>query len=107
MAGDSDYVHVDEEGVMRVGTGRVMLDGVVYAFNRGESPESIRAQFPALTLEEVYGAITYCLAHGAEVQDYLRRQEAVVQHWRQVTEQVASPMIDRLKQATKAGIREE
>lgn len=46
----------------------VSLDSVVYRFLEGLSPESIMTDcFPALTLEEVYGAITYYLAHRAEV----------------------------------------
>ena len=70
-----DYVRVDEHGVMRVENSRVMLDSVVAAFKQGESPEGIRQQYPAVTLEAVYGAITYYLAHQAEVDDYLRRQD--------------------------------
>jgi len=58
---------------------RVSLDSVVYRFLEGLSPESIATDcFPVLTLEEVYGAITYYLAHRAEVDSYL--QEADTQY---------------------------
>ena len=51
---------------------RISLDSLVYAFQRGASPESIQQSFPLLTLEEVYGAITYYLAHQAEIDAYLK-----------------------------------
>src|SRR5918911_843924 len=42
----------------------------------GAAPESIMRSFPLLTLEEVYGAITYYLSHQAEVDAYLAGREA-------------------------------
>ncbi len=71
------YVRVDEHGVMRVGNTRVMLDSIVAGFEQGHSPETIQQQFPALSLEEVYGAITYYLACRDDVQAYLKRQDAL------------------------------
>ena len=49
---------------------------MVYTFLNGMSPESILDSFPVLTLEQIYGAITYYLAHQAEVDAYLRQGEA-------------------------------
>jgi uncharacterized protein (DUF433 family) len=63
-------------GAYRISGTRVSLDSVVYAFLHGLSPESIVDSFPVLTLEQVYGAITYYLAHQAEVDAYLRQGEA-------------------------------
>jgi uncharacterized protein (DUF433 family) len=57
------YVREDEHGVLRVGDTRVMLDSLVAAFHQGHSPETITQQYPALTLQQVYGAITYYLAN--------------------------------------------
>jgi len=54
---------------------RISLDSLVYAFQRGASPESIQQSFPSLTLEEVYGAITYYLAHQAKIDAYLKEEE--------------------------------
>jgi len=69
-----DYV-TQVNGAYRVNGTRVSLDSVVYAFLNGQSPESIVDSFPTLTLEQVYGAITYYLAHQAEVDEYLRQGE--------------------------------
>lgn len=46
---------------------RMSLDSVVYSFKSGDSPETIRQNFPSLTLEQVYGAIAFYLAHQEEV----------------------------------------
>jgi uncharacterized protein (DUF433 family) len=72
MSASSNHVYTEDRGTMRVGEAGVMLDGVVYAFDQGESPESICQQYPGLTLEEVYGAITHYLARGG-----LRRDHAL------------------------------
>jgi uncharacterized protein (DUF433 family) len=55
---------------------RISLDSIVYAFKRGSVPESIQRSFPLLTLEEVYGAITFYLANEAEIDEYLKNSEA-------------------------------
>ena len=50
------------------------LDSIVYAFLGGQSAEAIAQAFPVLTLEQVYGALTYYLAHRQDVDTYLRAQ---------------------------------
>lgn len=64
------------DGAYRIMGTRVSLDSVVYAFLSGVSPESIVDSFPMLTLEQVYGAIAYYLAHQTEIDAYLRQGEA-------------------------------
>jgi uncharacterized protein (DUF433 family) len=64
------------DGGYWVSGARVSLDSVVLAFQEGLSPEAIsRECFPVLTLEEVYGAITYYLAHRQEIDAYLKQAE--------------------------------
>ena len=64
------------EGAYRIAGTRVSLDSIVYDFLNGLSPESIADNFDGLTLEKVYGAITYYLAHRSEVDAYLQRNRA-------------------------------
>lgn len=52
---------------------RVSLDSIVYQWQEGLSPETIQECFPALTLTQVYGAITYYLEHRTEVDAYLKQ----------------------------------
>ena len=94
---EKPYVRVDEHGVMRVGESRVMLDSLVASFEQGYAPETIQQQFPALSLKEVYGAITFYLAHCDGVQAYLRRQEALWKAARAEDETQASPIVKRLR----------
>ena len=54
---------------------RISLDSVVIAFKRGASPETIKRSFPLLSLEEVYGALTFYLANQAKVENYLDETE--------------------------------
>src|SRR5947209_7610555 len=91
------YVRTDAHGVMRVGDTHVMLDSVLAAFEKGHSPERIRSQFPSLSLEQVYGAITYYLSHRTEVEEYLRRQDAVWAEWQARCGQDSSPVVQRLR----------
>lgn len=69
-----DYVEQRGGGYFIEGT-RVSVDSVVYAFLRGESPEGIAESFPALTLEQVFGALTFYLANRETVDQYLRKSE--------------------------------
>lgn len=91
------YVQVDDHGVLRVGNTHVMLDSIVAAFEQGHSPETIQQQFPALSLEEVYGATTYYLAHYDEVQAYLQRQETLWKTLQAEAEARSSPVVKRLR----------
>src|SRR5437879_13661809 len=62
---------------IRLRGSRVSLDSIVYAFLSGQSAEAIAQAFPVLNLEQVYGAITYYLAHRDDIDRYLqnRRQD--------------------------------
>jgi uncharacterized protein (DUF433 family) len=106
MNEDREYVRKDENGVFRVGDTRVMLDSVIAAFHDGHSPETILQQYPSLTLEEVYGAITYCLAHADEVKQYLEGQDEVWEEWRQKTKGKPGSVVARLRALRKMELTE-
>ena len=74
----SEYIEQRNGGFYVAGT-RVSLDSIVYSFKGGDSPESIRQNFSSLTLEQVYGAITFYLAHQKEVDANIREGEEEVQ----------------------------
>lgn len=67
---DNNYVSVDGDSY-RVSGSRVSLDSLVYDYLSGLSPESIADNFDTLSLEQVYGAITYYLSHKDEVDRHL------------------------------------
>jgi uncharacterized protein (DUF433 family) len=63
----------DPPGVFRVGNSRVLLELVLDAFNRGESPEAIVRSYRTLRLADVYAVISRYLANPAPFEEYLRR----------------------------------
>ncbi len=67
------YVTRADTGYYVAGT-RVSLDSIVYAFLAGQTAEAMAQSFPALTLEQVYGAVAYYLAHRQEIDGYLAEQ---------------------------------
>jgi len=68
-----------EDGTIRVGSSRVLLDLVVHHFKQGATAEQIQHSFPSVTLRDIYGAIFYYLAHTEEVESYLASQEKQAQ----------------------------
>lgn len=66
----NDYIEQRDGGYFVAGS-RVSLDSIVYAYLRGESPEGIAESFPALTLEQIFGALAYYSAHQPEIDRYL------------------------------------
>jgi hypothetical protein len=62
----------DPPGVFRVGKSRVLLELVLRAFQRGESPESIVRSYRTLPLADVYALIGRYLANPIPFDDYLR-----------------------------------
>lgn len=65
----------DEGGALRVGRTQVTLESVLWAHQRGATPEEITDQFPTLELADVYDVVAYYLRHRAEVDQYLAQQE--------------------------------
>jgi len=96
-----NYV-VNQAGCYRIAGTRVSLDSIVYAFLEGDSPETIAQCFPALTLEQVYGAIAYYLANRAEIDSHLRLEEADFEQRRQVARKQNPELYRKIEEARRA-----
>ncbi len=82
---NKQYVEKNDQGYW-ISDSRVSLESVIFTFLDGLSPETIVAEcFPVLTLEQVYGAITYYLSHRQDIDLYLRQTEAEFQSFQQTT----------------------
>lgn len=79
---DAPSLRVDKDGVIRVGKTRVILDLVVNAYHRGQTPEEIVKAYTALNLADVYGAIGYYLHHKEELDKYLQQRKEVAEAFR-------------------------
>jgi uncharacterized protein (DUF433 family) len=60
-------------GVLRVGQGRVLLELVIRAYQRGASPQEIVRMYDSLALGDVFAVVAYYLANPAEIDKYLRK----------------------------------
>lgn len=81
---------------------RVSLDSIVVAFLQGLSPETIAAEcFPTLTLEQVYGAATYYLAHRSEIDAYLNQADAEFETLRQAARDADPEFARKLAEARR------
>jgi uncharacterized protein (DUF433 family) len=86
------------DGAYRVAGTRVSLDSLVHLFLDGRSPESIAQSFPMLSLEQVYGAVAFYLAHRPEVEAHLERQRAASEEAREQAHAAHSPLVRRLRE---------
>ena len=91
---DGDYWIVDS---------RVSLDSVVYAFLSGQSAESIAQSFPALKLEQVYGAITFYLSNRADIDAYLAQTKRDYEVMRQAARDADPMFYQKLADARRTG----
>ena len=73
----SEYIE-QRSGGFYVAGARVSLDSIVNSFKAGDSPETIRQNFSSLTLEQVYGAIAFYLAHEQEVDSNISEGEEAI-----------------------------
>lgn len=80
---ESIPIHQDEQGQLRVGESRILLDLVIYAYHQGNTPETIIDNYPTLTLDDVYFALGYYLRHRDQIDMYLSEQEAEIERLRQ------------------------
>lgn len=92
------YVRKNGEGLYYITGTRVALEPVWRAFQAGVSPESIQMDLPALSLEQTYGAITFCLANPTLVEAYLRRVDRIAEHAANGAQGLAPPVRRRIRQ---------
>ncbi len=64
-------LRADPPGVLRVGNSRVLLELVIRAFQRGQTPESIVQSYTTLGLPDVYAVVSYYLTNPGPIDAYL------------------------------------
>jgi uncharacterized protein (DUF433 family) len=93
-----EYAEQRNGGWYIAGT-RVSLDSIVLAFREGKSPESILESFDTLTLEDVYGAITFYLANQSAINTYMVRQQQRIERMQRNAEPLPRDLRARLEAA--------
>ena len=96
-----EYV-AEIEGQYRVGNTRVSLESLVYLYREGMSAESMVESYPALTLEQVHGALAFYLGNQIEIDAYMLdgQRAAESQHTR--SRQTNAELIAKLHRARHA-----
>ena len=95
-----DYVEIRDGAYFVVGS-RVSLASIIYSYRDGATAETIRQNFPTLSLEQIHGAIAFYLGHQEEAEKYLRELE---KKWDELerTATPASPELQaRIEEARK------
>lgn len=90
------------DGAYRIAGTRVSLDSLVYLFREGMSAESTVESYPALTLEQVHGALAYYLANQAEVDAYLTEGQRAAEAQHRQSKQTNAELIAKLRRARNA-----
>ena len=91
--------HIEERsGELYVKGTRVTLASVILEFRDGTAPETILQDFPALvSLENVYGAITYALANQSTVEEYLKARAEKWEEFRKSAHPMPPTLAARLE----------
>ncbi|PWU11581.1 MAG: hypothetical protein C5B51_02365 [Terriglobia bacterium] len=90
------------EGAYRVGDTRVSLDSLVYLFREGMSAESMVDSYPALTLEQVHGALAFYLANQKEIDRHLAEGQRAAELHHCQSKQTNAELIAKLQRARNA-----
>jgi hypothetical protein len=80
---------------------RVSLASVVYEYRDGATAETIRQNFPTLSLRQVHGAIAFYLGHPEEVEGYLRQLENKWDELERSAQPASTELQDRLAEARR------
>ena len=99
----TEYVQLEGD-VYRITGSRVSLDSIVYAFWNGETAETIGQSFPVLTLEQVYGAIAFYLAHKEEIDRHLEQQRTDYETKRQAARDADPMFYQKLAEARRQSL---
>ena len=90
------------EGGFRIADTRVSLDSLVYLFREGMSVESMVESYPALTLEQVHGALAFYLANQKEIDKYLAEGERDAESRHRHSRQTNAELVAKLQRARNA-----
>ena len=95
-----EYVE-NRDGGYYVAGSRVSVESVIILFLDGASPETIVDEFPSLSLEQVYGTITYYLANRKTMDATLTDSEGLWERARRNQTPLPAPLRERLERARR------
>jgi uncharacterized protein (DUF433 family) len=91
---------LDDQGVPYIeGTTMKVIELVRVWQTTGQSPEQLREEFPHLTMEQVYAALSYYHGHQAELDADMERREELADRLREELGQ--HPAAERIREARR------
>src|ERR1700730_7428821 len=81
----------DEDGAIRIGDTRVLLDLVIHEFRNGATPEGLVESYDSLNLADVYTVLSHYLRHTKAIDGYLRPRDQQAQTLRAQIESSQPP----------------
>ena len=97
---ECQFVEV-RDGAYYLAGSRVSLASIVYEYRDGASLETIRQNFPTLSLEQIEGTSAFYLSHEAEVTAYLRALDDKWDELERIARPVDPDLQERIEEARK------
>ena len=95
-----EYVEQRNGGYYVAGS-RVSLASIIYEYRDGAAPETIRQNFPTLSLEQIHGAIAFYLGHREQADAYLGALEKKWDELESAAKPASAELQQRLDEARK------
>jgi uncharacterized protein (DUF433 family) len=95
-----EYVEMRNGGYYVAGS-RVSLASIIHEYRDGAAPETIRQNFPTLSLEQIHGAIAYYLGHRHEAETYLSDLEKKWDELERTAKPASAELQQRIEEARK------
>src|SRR5437660_918886 len=92
-----DYFDEISPDEIRLRGHRINIEHIVERYEAGMTPQQIVADLPSLSLEEVFGTLTYYLHNQAAVDAYLLRLQAYVDEEARRADAQESPVVERIR----------
>jgi uncharacterized protein (DUF433 family) len=94
---NTDTLVRDVDGDLFIGASRVLLQDVITARARGQTPEQIRDDFPSLTLAQIHGAIVYYLEHQAHLDDHFEQNRRALDELHAASYTAQAEFVDTMR----------
>jgi uncharacterized protein (DUF433 family) len=79
-------LYQDEDGVIRVGETRIILEAILGEHSAGENVQAIADNFPPLAPADIYAVLAYYYRHRATLDEYLRERRGEAERLRREIE---------------------
>jgi len=95
-----EYVEMRNGGYYVTGS-RVSLASIIHEYRDGAAPETIRLNFPTLSLEQIHGSIAFYLGHPHESAQYLSGLEQKWDDLERAAQPASADLQERIEDARK------